>query len=282
MASSSSSSLATPRLEADTVFLPRTLDPWLGPPGTGQSGVRWFPLSLMCSWPLNGSSSHPAISRPPWNPRNDVRNNSDFSFLKETLPPSSINPESELKSPEWRCTRRRSPLCCTRAWTGPVCWTSCSWCRESPGRRWRSACWEEACRCPKPPTDLRFARDPETFESKYGDIIVNWLLNQQSSGRSDLTVKEIASCGPRLDLKSKSFNLKCFSCTLPDGMTTSAPSLGAVKLFSAEFSQKEASDHRLEKQKQAESGGSNQRQVTRTSLRISVINVHEVVGPAAG
>lgn len=49
------------------VFSPRTLDPWLGPSGRGQSGVLWFPLSLMCRWPLNGSFSRPAINRPPWN-----------------------------------------------------------------------------------------------------------------------------------------------------------------------------------------------------------------------
>lgn len=49
------------------VFSPRTLDPWLGPCGRGQSGVLWFPLSLMCRCPLNGSFSRPAINRPPWN-----------------------------------------------------------------------------------------------------------------------------------------------------------------------------------------------------------------------
>lgn len=34
---------------------------------------------------------------------------------------------------------------------------------------------------------------------------------------------------------------------LPDGMTTLAPSVGSVKLFSAEPFQKEALDHRLQK-----------------------------------
>lgn len=31
------------------VFSPKTLEPWLGPLGRGQSGVLWFPLSLICS-----------------------------------------------------------------------------------------------------------------------------------------------------------------------------------------------------------------------------------------
>lgn len=52
-----------------SLFLPRTLDPWLGPLGRGQSGVRWFPLSLICSWPLKGSSADPANILPPWNMR---------------------------------------------------------------------------------------------------------------------------------------------------------------------------------------------------------------------
>lgn len=38
-----------------------------------------------------------------------------------------------------------------------------------------------------------------------------------------------------------------FFILLPDGMTTSAPSVGAVKLFSGELVQKEALDHRLER-----------------------------------
>lgn len=38
-----------------------------------------------------------------------------------------------------------------------------------------------------------------------------------------------------------------FFLTLPDGMTTSAPSAGTVKLFSAELFQKEALDQALER-----------------------------------
>lgn len=38
--------------------------------------------------------------------------------------------------------------------------------------------------------------------------------------------------------------------TVPDGMTTLAPSAGTVKLFSAELFQKEALDQALERKKQ--------------------------------
>lgn len=41
-----------------------------------------------------------------------------------------------------------------------------------------------------------------------------------------------------------------FFLTLPDGITTSAPSAGTVKLFSAELFQKEALDQALERKKQ--------------------------------
>lgn len=47
------------------VFSPRTLDPWLGPSGSGQSGVLCSPRSVICRLPLNGSSTCPAIKRPP-------------------------------------------------------------------------------------------------------------------------------------------------------------------------------------------------------------------------
>lgn len=40
-----------------------------------------------------------------------------------------------------------------------------------------------------------------------------------------------------------------FFLTLPDGITTSAPSAGTVKLFSAELFQKEALDQALERKK---------------------------------
>lgn len=46
--------------------LPSTLDPWFSPDGNIQSGVEWLPLSMICSWPLKGSSGQPAIRRPPW------------------------------------------------------------------------------------------------------------------------------------------------------------------------------------------------------------------------
>lgn len=48
------------------VHLPSTLDPWFSPDGNSQSGVEWLPLSMICSWPLKGSSGQPAIRRPPW------------------------------------------------------------------------------------------------------------------------------------------------------------------------------------------------------------------------
>lgn len=47
---------------------------------------------------------------------------------------------------------------------------------------------------------------------------------------------------------------------LPDGMTTSAPSAGTVKLFSGEFSQKDELDHGLETKHETHIERSSQQQ----------------------
>lgn len=213
------------------VFSPKTLEPWLGPLGRSQSGVLWFPLSLICSWPLNGSLSRPANSLPPWK---STRCELDFPQHSRT----PVKPRRRHSKELILSVLSTNTIIIQQLWkilnsgSLPFTLTDLDWDvyglyhQRAEFRRSLSlsAGWTIGHFC-----NLKDSNNGQLVEGRCAAV-----YNDPCA--CDATVITYKHKGRARRMRKEYFVLNVVQ-KLPDGIITSASSTGTVKLFSGELSQ---------------------------------------------